>query len=68
MSSLPSWVASAFVFSEELNTIATTAPSTRNETGNTMSKANTMMIGPKSTTAFLRAVRPRFDFDQRADR
>jgi hypothetical protein len=33
-----------------------------------MSKTNTMMIGPKSTTAFLRDVCPRFDFDQRADR
>ena len=68
MSSLPSWVASAFAFSEELNTIATTAPPTKNETGNTMSKANTTMIGPKSTRAFLPAVGPRFDFDERADR
>ena len=68
MSSLPSWVASAFDFSAELNTIATTAPPIRNETGNTMSKTNTMMIGPKSTTAFLLAVRPRFDFDECTDR
>ena len=68
MSSLPSWVASAFAFSEELNTIATTAPPTKNVTGNTMSNTNTMMIGPKSTTAFLRDVRPGFDFDERADR
>ena len=68
MSSLPSWVASAFAFSEELNTIATTAPPMRKDTGATMSKTNTMMIGPKSTTAFLRDERPSFDFDERADR
>jgi hypothetical protein len=68
MSSLPSWVASAFALSEELNTIATTAPPIRNETGATMSNTNTMMIGPKSTTAFLRDMCPGFDFDERADR
>ena len=68
MSSLPSWVASAFDFSAELNTIATTAPPIRNDTGNAMSNANTMMMGPKSTCAFLRDVGPRFDFDERADR
>ena len=68
MSSLPACVASAFDFSEELSTIATTAPPTRNETGRTISKTNTMMIGPKSTAAFLRDVSPRFDFDERTDR
>ena len=68
MSSLPSCVASALDFNAELNTIATTAPPIRNETGATMSKTNTMMIGPKSTTSFLREVRPRFDFDECADR
>ena len=68
MSSLPSCVASAFDFSEELNTIATAAPPIRNVTGMTMSNTNTMMIGPKSTSAVLTDVRPGFDFDERADR
>src|SRR5256885_5591712 len=68
MSSLPSWVASAFDFSRLLSTAATMAPPTRNDTGNTMTVTITTMIGPKSTATFLSGVGPRFDFDQRADR
>src|SRR5436190_20138635 len=68
MSSLPSCVASAFDFSAELSTIAITAPAIRNEIGSTMSNTNTTMIGPKSMSAFLREMCPRFDFDERADR
>ena len=68
MSSLPSCVASPFDFSAELKTIATIAPTTRNETGSTMSNTNTMMIGPKSTTTFLSEVGPRLDFDERSER
>ena len=67
MSSLPACVASAFDLSDELNTIATIAPPTRNETGSTMSNTKTMMIGPKSTATFLSEEGPRLDFDERTD-
>src|SRR5437660_1130425 len=68
MSSLPSCVTSALRLRDELSTAATAAPPTRNDTGNTITMTTTTMIGPKSMPAFLSEERPRFDFDERADR
>src|SRR5882724_952981 len=68
MSSLPSWVASAFDFNAELKMAATMPPPIRNETGSAITTTNTMMIGPKSTATFLPNEGPGFDFDERTDR